>query len=185
MSTRRAAPALASLPHLLLLLLLLHNVFACLPTAAAQRDFSHDGGLWGSLKDSVEPACRSAGDAVRSKYEGLDDRGRFIAGACAGFGASRFAVRGTVKVVKTVGAAYIAFEALEFAGLLKDARSEESRKLLAASRDYVLRTVDGLRHDIRTQLNPGRVQKMIQRSMKEDRSGTVGLGTGAFLGFVL
>ncbi|KAL7553922.1 hypothetical protein ACHAWF_017279 [Thalassiosira exigua] len=149
------------------------------------QNCSHDGGLWGSLKDSIEPATHSVRESICSRYNGLSDKGRFLAGACVGFGASRFAIGTTVKTVKTVGAAYIAFEALEYAGLLKEARSGENKKLMAQSRDYFLRTVDGIRHDIRTQLNPNKVQSRVKISMEKDKPGTVGFGTGAFLGFTL
>jgi hypothetical protein len=122
---------------------------------------------------------------IEAKYNGLDDKGRFLAGACAGFGASRLAVRTTVKTVKTAGAAYIVFEALEYAGVLKDARSGKNKQLLAQSRDYLLRTVDGIRHDVRTQLKPSKMSQRFKRGMAKDKAGTVGFGTGAFLGFAL
>lgn len=81
---------------------------------------------------------------------------------------------------------FIRFEALEYAGIYKDARiSGENRALLVQTRDYVLRTVDGIRHDVRTQLNPTKIQKRIKSSMDKDKAGTVGFGTGAFLGFAL
>ena len=76
------------------------------------------------------------------------------------------------------------FEALEYAGLLKEARSEKNRQLLEQSRDYVLRTVDGMRHDIRAQLNPKRMSSRIQSSMEKDKAGTSGFVAGAFLGFL-
>mmetsp|Transcript_32418 Transcript_32418/g.69030 ORF Transcript_32418/g.69030 Transcript_32418/m.69030 type:complete len:189 (-) Transcript_32418:7-573(-) len=166
-------------------LLLLTFILSSLLSPIVARDCPHGGGLWGSVKDSVEPIARPVLDSVGSKYNGLSDKGRFLAGACAGFGASRLAVRTTLKTAKTVGAAYIAFEALEYAGILKDARLEKHQKSLAQARDYVLRTVDGIRHDLRTQLNPEKISSRVKRSMERDKSGTVGFGTGAFLGFIL
>jgi len=77
------------------------------------------------------------------------------------------------------------FEALEYCGLLKEARREENKQLIAQSRDYVLRSVDSIRHDIRTQLHPSKISSRVKRSMKKDKPGTVGFGTGAFLGFAL
>mmetsp|Transcript_18674 Transcript_18674/g.26606 ORF Transcript_18674/g.26606 Transcript_18674/m.26606 type:complete len:111 (+) Transcript_18674:485-817(+) len=92
----------------------------------------------------------------------------------------------TVRTVKTVGAAYIAFEALEYAGILKEAQStKEGDAIIAKTRDYLLRTADGIRVDIRTNLNPNAVKERIDRSMKRDKPGTTGFGTGAFFGFVL
>ena len=61
----------------------------------------------------------------------------------------------------------------------------ENKQLLKRARDYVLKSIDGFRHDIRANLRPSKVHDRIQRSMKKDKSGTTGLGTGAFLGLVL
>lgn len=78
------------------------------------------------------------------------------------------------------------FEALEYAGILKEARStKEGDAIIAKTRDYLLRTADGVRADIRTNLNPNAIKDRIDRSMKRDKPGTTGFGTGAFLGFVL
>lgn len=45
--------------------------------------------------------------------------------------------------------------------------------------------MDGIRHDIRTNLNPNAIKDRIDSNMKSDKSGTIGFGTGVFLGFVL
>ena len=81
---------------------------------------------------------------------------------------------------------HLRFEALEYAGILKEARrSSKNKQVLAQTRDYFLRTVDGIRHDVRHQLDPTRMHRRLKRRMGSDRSGTVGFGTGAFLGFAL
>ena len=84
------------------------------------------------------------------------------------------------------------FEALEYAGILKEARSsynlrstKGNEQLIGQARDYLLRTMDGLRTDIRTHLHPQKVKRLVQESMERDKPGTVGFGTGAFLGFIL
>lgn len=78
------------------------------------------------------------------------------------------------------------FEALEYAGILKEARrSSRNKQLLAQSRDYCLRTVDSIRHDVRNQLEPTKLHRRLKLRMEKDKSGTVGFGTGAFLGFAL
>lgn len=77
------------------------------------------------------------------------------------------------------------FEALEYAGMLKDARTPQNKQIIAQTRDYLLRTVDGIRHDVRTQLSPKKIQSRVKNSMEKDKAGTVGFGTGAFLGFAL
>lgn len=78
------------------------------------------------------------------------------------------------------------FEALEYAGLLKEARNnKENRALFEKSRDYVLRTMDGIRHDIRETLNPARIKDRIDEGMKKDKAGTVGCVAGTFMGCLL
>lgn len=91
-SRRRRLPARRlSLPALLLSTVL---------SLAGAQDFyyyptyPHGGGLWGSAKDAVDPITRPVKDAVCSQYGRLSDRGRFLAGACAGFTASRLAIKG-------------------------------------------------------------------------------------------
>lgn len=61
----------------------------------------------------------------------------------------------------------------------------ENKALVKRARDYVLKSIDGFRHDIRSNLRPSKVHDRIQKGMKKDKSGTTGLGTGAFLGLVL
>lgn len=88
------------------------------------------------------------------------------------------------------------FEALEYAGLLEEARinvrnfknnnlNEKNRKMLSRTRDNILNTMDGVRRDIRTTLNPQKVQAFVAERMEKDRSGTTGFGAGAFFGFLL
>eukprot|EP01082_Thalassiosira_pseudonana_P007001 g15008.t1 g15008 contig21:344123-344901(-) len=152
----------------------------------AQNSYNHDGGLYGTAKDISNSIIEPIRNGVKKSYDGMSDKGRFCVGMGFGFGCSRVAIGTTVKAVKTVGAAYIAFEALEYAGLLKEARANKNnQKIVEQSRDYLLRTMDGVRHDIRTHLNPGNVKRRIDNCMKRDKPGTVGFGTGAFLGFVL
>ena len=80
---------------------------------------------------------------------------------------------------------YTRFEALEYAGILKEARTEKNQQLLADTRDYILRTVDGVRSDIRTQFNPKIISSRFKNAMEKDKAGTVGFGTGVFLGCAL
>jgi hypothetical protein len=83
------------MPRWIKIILLL--VVATAPTvvhAQGSRRYSHDGGLWGSAKDAVEPIVRPVCDSMRSRYDGLNDNGRFLAGACVGFGATKFSVGG-------------------------------------------------------------------------------------------
>ena len=172
-----------------LLLFLVVIILTASPTAvhAQSRFYSHDGGLWGTTKDVLDPVLRPALDSCLIKYNNLSDNGRFVTGACVGFGTAKFVISTTIKALKTVGAAYIVFEGLEYAGILKKyARQTKSQQAaLAHARDYVLRTVDGIRHDVRIQINPQVIHNRWNRSMKKDKPASVGFATGAFLGFIL
>lgn len=75
-----------------ILLIVLVAVEPIVVEAQSGRRCSHDGGLWGSTKETVEPMVRPVLDSICSSYDKLDENGRFIAGACVGFGASKFAV---------------------------------------------------------------------------------------------
>lgn len=46
------------------------------------------GGLWGSVKEKIEPI----NDTIKTRYNRLSDRNRFLTGACVGFGASRIVI---------------------------------------------------------------------------------------------
>ena len=60
----------------------------------SQNYCSHDGGLWGSLKSSIVPHAQPVQDSLCREYNKLSDTGRFVAGACVGFGASKLVVGG-------------------------------------------------------------------------------------------
>ncbi|KAL3805381.1 hypothetical protein HJC23_009088 [Cyclotella cryptica] len=181
---------------------LLAFLLILVPSPIYGDGYSHDGGMWGAIKEPIQ-------ELVKEKYDGLSDKGRFCVGMGVGFGCTKFAVGSkfgaadnqshstiqlhcilscvaTVKAAKTVGAAYIAFEALEYAGLLKEARANKSnRKLIEESRDYLLRTMDGIRYDIRTTFTPAKIKRRIDEAMKRDKAGTAGLGAGVFMGLLL
>ena len=62
------------------------------PSHSQQRNYNHDGGLWGEAKRAAATIATPVEKAVQERYDTLSDRGKFIAGAAFGFGASRFAV---------------------------------------------------------------------------------------------
>ncbi len=45
---------------------------------------------------------------LKEKYEEMPEKGRFAAGAVAGFVGSRVAIKSAVSVIKVAGAAYVA-----------------------------------------------------------------------------
>ena len=104
----------------ILLLLLLLLLVAAAPAAVdaqggGRRRYSHDGGLWGSAKDAVEPILRPACDSMRSRYDSLNDNGRFLAGACVGFGATKLAVGGeSVRLLIALPSPYLLSPSIHF-----------------------------------------------------------------------
>lgn len=66
---------------LIILIVVLSSSFTIIKAQSA-------GGLWGSVKEKIEPI----NDTIRTRYNRLSDRNRFITGACVGFGASRIVI---------------------------------------------------------------------------------------------
>ena len=73
-------------------LLLLTLALSIAPAYSQQRNYNHDGGLWGDIKGAAATIATPVEKAVHERYDTLSDRGKFVAGAAFGFGASRFAV---------------------------------------------------------------------------------------------
>ena len=72
-----------------LLLVALFTLSLLSPITAAQNSSQ---GLWGSIKESADSTTQPVRESICSRYNKLSDKGRFFAGACAGYGASRFVV---------------------------------------------------------------------------------------------
>ncbi len=72
--------------------LLLFTVLALSIAPAHAQNYKHDGGLWSEIKRASATIATPVEKAVQERYEKLSDRGKFMAGAAFGFGASRFAV---------------------------------------------------------------------------------------------
>lgn len=80
------------LPLRSFLLLLTVLVLSIAPVYSQQRNYKHDGGLWTEIKRASATIATPVENVVQERYEKLSDRGKFMAGAAFGFGASRFAV---------------------------------------------------------------------------------------------
>jgi len=81
-----------SLHSLLLSTILIITISITPAHSQLQRSYHHDGGLWGGVKRATGKIISPVERAVHKRYEKLSDRGKFVAGAVLGFGASRFAV---------------------------------------------------------------------------------------------
>ena len=80
-------------------LLLLTLALSIAPAYSQQRNYNHDGGLWGDPKGAAATIATPVEKAVHERYDTLSDRGKFVAGAAFGFGASRFAVSSEFRFV--------------------------------------------------------------------------------------
>lgn len=76
--------------------ILLFSIYFIFSVQAQQ--ISHDEGLWGSLKASIAPFSQPIQHSLCTEYNKLSDRGRFVAGACFGFAASKLVVGGKHNV---------------------------------------------------------------------------------------
>mmetsp|Transcript_16201 Transcript_16201/g.37538 ORF Transcript_16201/g.37538 Transcript_16201/m.37538 type:complete len:162 (+) Transcript_16201:50-535(+) len=117
---------------------------------------------------------------ARNQYDKLPDQGKFATGAVVGYTTSKVVVNSAVKFVKIAGAAFVATEVLEAAGILEmdtltQSESSESIKTNAINK------IGEFRSTIRKRLDG----KNLKRWLETDRMGTLGAATGAFFGFLL
>jgi len=118
--------------------------------------------------------------AARSQYDTLPDQGKFATGALVGFTTSKVAVNSAVKFVKIAGAAFVATEVLEAAGILDMEALAESESSAGIKRKAITK-IGEIRTSIRRRLDG----KNIKKWMETDRMGSLGAATGAFFGFLL
>mmetsp|Transcript_17663 Transcript_17663/g.19127 ORF Transcript_17663/g.19127 Transcript_17663/m.19127 type:complete len:172 (-) Transcript_17663:259-774(-) len=118
---------------------------------------------------------------ARNQYETLPDQGKFASGAVLGFGASKVAVNSAVKFVKIAGAAFIATEVLEAAGILDMDKAFDSAGIEKESiKRKALSKVSDIRKSVRDKFDGENIKKWI----KTDKMGAFGAATGAFIGFL-
>jgi len=152
----------------LVALLLLGVVTFCCPTTTSASE--------NDPTDIVQGWISSA----RNQYDKLPDQGKFATGAVLGFTTSKVAVRSAVKFVKIAGAAFVATEVLEAAGILDKNSLSESEEG-ANIKTKVFNKIGDAREAIHRRLDG----KNIKRWMETDKMGTFGAATGAFFGFLL
>lgn len=129
-----------------------------------------------------ESPFQSTYDYLKQKYDDLPENGKLATGAVAGYGVSRVAIKSAVTVVKVAGAAFVATEALNAAGILDeikfpDAYSDSKENL----KRRALTAANGFRNGVRERLKP----ETLKNFMETDRMASIGFASGAFLGFVL
>lgn len=125
---------------------------------------------------------QSTYDYLKQKYDDLPENGKLATGAVAGYGVSRVAIKSAVTVVKVAGAAFVATEALNAAGVLDeikfpDSLTDEKENL----KRRALSVANGFRNGVRERLKP----ETLKRYMETERMASIGFASGAFLGFVV
>lgn len=121
-------------------------------------------------------------DYLKQKYDDLPENGKLATGAVAGYGMSRVAIKSAVTVVKVAGAAFVATEALNAAGVLDDIKfpdsySDETENM----KRRALSAANRFRTGVRKRLNPDALKGF----METDKMASIGFASGAFLGFIV
>lgn len=127
-------------------------------------------------------------DPLWKRFEELPPKGKFATGAFAGFAASRIAVGTVTKTVKIAGAAFIASEVMNAAGVFDKLDmniSDEQSALLGTARRRLTSTVNGFRKKVRQQLSPAKIQANVESAVRKERMATLGAAAGAFAGCIL
>mmetsp|Transcript_22767 Transcript_22767/g.49534 ORF Transcript_22767/g.49534 Transcript_22767/m.49534 type:complete len:171 (+) Transcript_22767:155-667(+) len=156
-------------------------LFVCI-TFFCSQSVCVDAASSSSSGDAIDPKeiLEKWVSSAREQYENLPDQGKFATAAVVGFTTSKVAVNSAVKFVKIAGAAFVATEVLEAAGILdKDAFTETE------ATESIKRKAIGKIGDIRTSIRRRLDGQNIKRWMETDRMGSLGAAAGAFFGFLL
>lgn len=125
---------------------------------------------------------KSTYDYLKQKYDELPENGKLATGAVAGYAVSRVAIKSAVTVVKVAGAAFVATEALNAAGVLDEIKgpdffSSDKENL----KKRALTAANNFRNGVRERLNPETYKKY----METERMASIGFASGAFMGFII
>lgn len=149
-----------------------HNC-AVMAQEAGIRDIT----IWKPLRKLTDP--------IQKKYNELPGQGKMATGAFVGFTASRVAVKSITSCIKFAGAAFVAVEVLDYAGLLKDLDDfelyEENKATIKAVKQSFVKSVKEFKTGIRNQLNP----KTLDARIKANKEASTGFAAGAFVGFMI
>lgn len=120
---------------------------------------------------------------LREKYDDLPEKGKFAAGVTIGFTGSRLAIKSATTVVKVTGAAFVATEVLSAVGVLDEipSLSEEQTEVAQQLKQRAVAFANNFRSTIRRRLNTDNIKRL----METDRMVTMGVATGAFVGFIV
>merc|ERR1711862_812662 len=128
--------------------------------------------------------CENALTSIKKKFDTLPKPAKVGVGAAAGFVGSRFALRTVVTTAKIAGAAFVVSEVMHITGVAEEVPSfinEENAEKVKQIKDKVVKQANGVRMQVRRQLNPSNVKQMVEN----ERETALGFAGGALLGFVL
>lgn len=158
--------------------LLTYLLYFCMAFWATQEVAGDEDNLWMENASSKGPLS-----AIKAKYQSLDSKGKFIAGACVGFVGTRLVIQSAVGALKIAGAAFIVAEVLHHTGAVDEIKkmSREQQDFLHQVKGKALEQAENFRVQVRRRLNPTFVQDMFEK----DRMGALGLASGALAGTLL
>ena len=158
--------------QLIPVLLFIYITFCCPNIVDASSDKNED-----DRKEIIQKWVSSA----REQYEALPDQGKFATGAVIGYSTSKLAVNSAVKFVKIAGAAFVATEVLEAAGILDMETTFADRESSESFKRKAINKIGEIRKSVRSRFD----SENIKEWMKTDKMATLGAAAGAFFGFLL
>jgi hypothetical protein len=136
-----------------------------------------------SLARAEEPSL-GIFDTMKETYEDLPPPGKFAAGAVLGFTGTRFVVNKAVGIAKIAGAAFIASEALNAAGVLEKIPKENMQTVQMVKQSAV-NVLEDFRLTVRRRLKPEGIRNSFEAMLNKERMTTLGFASGAFVSCVL
>eukprot|EP00562_Extubocellulus_spinifer_P007479 CAMPEP_0178505422 /NCGR_PEP_ID=MMETSP0696-20121128/19121_1 /TAXON_ID=265572 /ORGANISM="Extubocellulus spinifer, Strain CCMP396" /LENGTH=142 /DNA_ID=CAMNT_0020134729 /DNA_START=81 /DNA_END=509 /DNA_ORIENTATION=- len=142
----------------------------------------------------MAPAAAGAdSQSLRDQYDSLPPKGKFATGAVVGFVGAKIAVGSAVKAAKVAGAAFIASEVMNAAGVFNDIDLPDSvdnvlddaKPFMQIAKKRTLTTINDLRTTVREKINPAKLRENLEEAMVKERMVTLGAATGAFVGLAL
>jgi hypothetical protein len=118
-------------------------------------------------------------------YDDLPPKGKFAAGAFAGFAGCKLTSKTITKGVKFTGMAFIVSEVLNQAGLLDSSDDDsQSGQVLNQVKETTRSYINNIRSNIRQNISLDHIRSVYKTMMEDDRMGTCGLTTGVLAGLI-
>mmetsp|Transcript_11484 Transcript_11484/g.27083 ORF Transcript_11484/g.27083 Transcript_11484/m.27083 type:complete len:163 (-) Transcript_11484:191-679(-) len=143
---------------------------------------------------AVSPAAAGANaQSLKDQYDSLSPKGKFAVGAGVGYVGAKVVVGSAVKAIKVAGAAFIASEVMNAAGVFKDIDLPDSvdnvlddaKPFMDIAKKRTLVAINDLRTTVRRKINPAKLRYNLEEALVKERMATLGAATGAFVGLAL